>query len=1163
MDPRNQIEATLTRDALKRYRSEFPDRELSKHGTKGYPMTLLDFEIVFEYSASKPEVHFYVKDFRIDWGHGRRSASFPKKITNDCRVFELLQAAFRAAKELHEGGDSPILADGNQSDASVSSQGNIRLRQRASREVHPDSGISQEAFASQVPTAPQPAASNVIPTSDHEPLRKTAELLVHLGRCPKGLEGDTTASVNHMDRQGVNLQSSPRPAAEHKGQQLYNNRQGSKGVDDPLGLVDDQARRPATAPEIMPSCAATIDAGSRDFNSSADVEPSTAKIETGKDVNGAAAMQESQEFANEEPNTNRRDVEDTELRIDMGTFKRTETASSHNRLNQGYPGPWDGMTRIRTRDIRIPEEQKCLLESKRLWVPPPPGMDLPRGHVPPLLLDRWNKVAAQMNSFTQKRQSDRTGSGTPNCDIPPSRSPSSQSDSERSQFSNWTATPPPCDPRNELPPDSSPVRARALRQTKSPSANKDNADESPLPRDIGRGTVGNVGEDHHRVEHEDALENDAPGDSSQLNNDLMAVIAPEPGKKACAERPGHESDDESDSVMDTSIPCPLGGATQQMQHTSQSEKNHSCPSIPDPVQVMQTPAANIARLRSNGVTTNRGSSTKDGGRSSQERSSQAGKWSSQSRVVDTYGGNQHEGKGCRSQSRGTTISSVDEAGSIIDVMGTQEASGVNQPAYQSTPHSQHGVFLDSSEARIRDESASVWSSTPQAVSSQPFSSSREAPFSQADGDSRGLSIYSSSKETHPQDGFDKSQVPPLKRSAAEVEDGHPSSKRHKSAIQENDLLRKRAVGGDRNSDTPTRRQSYIIGSSELAGAVRAHEKFRSDYPSYSGDFAHFIELCHKLQCLRSGGKLTKSFLWDDFIIMHLQEYPGYLERCRAADAKSWDYEEYFTSTFSRALHKRRSLTASAIELGAAQYAPVAQPSRPAGLTPVRDGGDISSVHSPVNEPSHSRAHSHGTPPSGPIGADADHLPPTNLSQAHRNHDTPVDERESNQVEKLSSSVRKGPPTLFFENTGPEVNQESERGFGGSESDERDADVKMEEAHDTASIELGDDENPPSSPYEGPNNELEGSNETEGINENWFVSLRHIRPTGPVWSDDRNTPFKTWARADLNVKSERALRDWRYLSVDDRGVVQRTITSPDDHNEAARAASLHVQWYQLL
>ncbi|RMJ24408.1 hypothetical protein PHISP_04717 [Aspergillus sp. HF37] len=1138
-DSRNQIEAIVTSGALRQYQ-DFPDRELSKGRTHGYPMTLSDFEIVFEYSASKPIIHFYVKDFRVDWDYGRHRADPKKKITNDSGVSKLLKVAFTAAKELQQTRYQAIATSGDESDTSVRSQNNTNFHRRASRETVHDAGVSQEAFASQIPAVRQSTVSDIIPASKRDPHATKTGLLGHLERRPKKAEGGTAVNPNHMDQQGVEFNTSPHPVVEHEKQQLYSNRRDSKEAGDPSDLADGQTRTPAPAPEIT-----ATDTSNSNFNT--DAGSPTVKKPGEKGTNGTCASQAFQEPAAEGSGTKNRGMKDTESQSDMGTFKRSKDANSNNYLNQGHSDPWSGMARIRAHDIRILADQADLLENKRFWVPPPPGMDLPRGHVPPKLLERWNKIVMQRHTLTQENQSNHTVLGMRNGEISPSRSSTSQMESEGGTPFSWAPTPSNREPHDELPADSSPIRARTSRQIKSPNANKRNAHGNQLPRDIEQATMGNTGEDS-RVEPEDAGECHSPANSSHPE-----VTTPEPDNRACREHLENDSDGDSDSVMDTSVPCPLGGTTQQTQFTSQSEQevtrpgpSHTVFSSPGKIQVTETPAADLSHLRSKGAPIDSSGSTMDEGEeSSQQRSSEVGKWSSESRIVNTYGSN--ESKARRHQSQEGLNASLDEAGFNVHVMGTQE-SGESCLMHETTPHSQSAVVLDSSEVGRRARSGSVSSSAPQAAPSQPCPSLREVPFSQSEGESHGLSMCSSSRGTQSQRDTGNSQVPTLKRPAAEVEDDHPSPKRHKSAAHENGDSRNGTVEETMKPDTATRRQSYLSGSSKLADSLRAHEKFRSDYLSYSGDFTHFTELCHKLQCLRTEGKLTKSFLWDDFIIMHLQEYPGYAEECDAAGRKTLEYEDYFISHFSKAVHRRRSLTASAIELGAAQYASADQQNRPTSATVAGDEANPSSAQSRVDELPHSQASSHETAPSGRSGVDDGRSPATNSAPAGRNHDTSANERGSEPVEEPSSSNNNNnnnarPPTSSFESTDQEIKQDDSEPIidETEDNDDEGVDIKMEGAHDTESIELGEEDNPRASPHEAVDNEDEAPSEPASINENWFVSLRHIRPSGPVWSDDRNTPFKAWARADLNVKSERRLRGGRFLAVDNDGVIQRATT----------------------
>jgi hypothetical protein len=133
---------------------------------------------------------------------------------------------------------------------------------------------------------------------------------------------------------------------------------------------------------------------------------------------------------------------------------------------------------------------------------------------------------------------------------------------------------------------------------------------------------------------------------------------------------------------------------------------------------------------------------------------------------------------------------------------------------------------------------------------------------------------------------------------------------------------------DEKNDSPKKATPVVLtgqqnlwGGSNLVKAQRAYDKFRRDYPVYPGDFRHFTRMCAKLDTLRARGELQRSFLWDDFIIRHLEDYPRHLEACISAVEEPYRYEDYFIHTFSKPLYKKRSLTATAVEASATNCIP--------------------------------------------------------------------------------------------------------------------------------------------------------------------------------------------------------------------------------------------------
>lgn len=1128
-ESRNQVEAILSRGALDQYQRVSQGQDPTQIKPQGFFINLLDFEVVLVYST-KPTIHLYVKDFLIEWENNTGRAALGKTLINDRGVSHKLRKAFQKATEVQQTRNLTDLAGGNESDTSVRSQENTNSSRPAPGNVL-GAGVSQEAFVSQVPADHHYGSLDIAPAIERGPLTYANELLGLLGR-PEGARSERAGNTNNLDQQGVDPQTSQH-VAKHDKNQSRSDPRDSPEVNGSSVLNGSQTRVLTAVSEPMrPST--TVGTQTGGSKTGADIDPSTTKT-VDEDVNGTDIGPEGVK-ASRNSNSKGTVVEGTEEQI----TERPETPIGDNPPNSGNPDPWNGLSRIRARDVRIPSDQMSLLENKRCWVPPSPGTDLPRGHVPPPLLEQWNKTALRRNRSPDGEKLSHAVSGASHaCKGSPSRASStSETDSEGSQLS-WASSPSQRDPRKELPADSSPIRTKA-------------APKGELSRDVDSRIVGNVG--NPWLKDGDAGEPDISRDPSHQNQKLMDITVSIPGNGNSPEHSDDDDDDDydgnSDSPMDTSVPFPLGGTQQSQVTTSQSEQEFtsSGPSLPglstqEQVQVLETPSGYFNRRRSEGAAS-KGDTRKDEREEhdSQQRSSQVAKSSSQSWILNTYQCNEGTAKEPRSQE--ISNPSLGETGPSVDVMGTQ-INNESWSGQQATPHSPSDLVLDSSEVRQHGRSPTM--SAAQAAISQQLSSNSDALLSQSDVGSHGLGTYSSSRETRSQGGRGSSRGPNLKRPAAEIDGGESLPKRHKSVLQEIGQVTEANGRESSKSDAATRRQSYIGGSSKLADALRAHEKFQNDYPSYSGDFAHFTSLCHKLHCLRTEGKLTRSFLWDDFMIMNLQKYPKYLENCHAMNSKTLGYEDYFSSNFSRPSHRRRSLTASVIELVAAQYVSVDQ--SPPGPTAAHDDeANTSFTHSLANKLTHLRAHSIGTPAtSGQSDAGVDRIQTTSSSGHSRNLDTSVNEREPSVAEKQSSGADKDLATSSFDASQQEIQEISESSFGESESDEEDedADTQMEEAHETASIELFDENDASVSSQKVPV-EAEVSSGPESINENWFTSLRHIRPTGPVWSDDRNTPFKAWARADLNVLSERRLRGGRYLAVDKSGVIQRT-TRHHDHD----------------
>jgi hypothetical protein len=418
----------------------------------------------------------------------------------------------------------------------------------------------------------------------------------------------------------------------------------------------------------------------------------------------------------------------------------------------------------------------------------------------------------------------------------------------------------------------------------------------------------------------------------------------------------------------------------------------------------------------------------------------------------------------------------------------------------------------------------------------------------------------------------------------------------------------------------SRRETYINRSADNAEAQKVYEKFRSDYPDYDGDFNHFAMLCSKLQALRAKGHFQRSFLWDDFIIMHLKEYERYLNQMAAADVKTLEYENFFASYILRPSYKKRSLTAKGIEISAAQHEPSSAAGVPA--TPRRET-NTSFTGSLVDRFSNFHTHSFGAETPGSQSATTvDQLTrspspaslrepirdssaksrrmveepldmeptPTKVNRSHdptsnspseamadprhtpRHRDTSqrgncmVEEEELHDTQVTPKVTRsrhvhgipgRPNPSLAKKSLEPQVtsgvlpssdvNREDDDARSIPETIPSNDEVEqgtMDEIHENASVELGDDETSAVPAADQSDAGSDAVSEADSFDEDWVGwHCRRLQSTGPFWSDDPNTPFKILARADANVKSELLRRGMARFPVDERGVIQPLVDYP--------------------
>ncbi|KAJ5500270.1 hypothetical protein N7453_009321 [Penicillium expansum] len=693
---------------------------------------------------------------------------------------------------------------------------------------------------------------------------------------------------------------------------------------------------------------------------------------------------------------------------------------------------------------------------------------------------------------------------------------------------------------------------------------------SPSPEEVTRKPKNSVSSDHdpgddpfprHNASKSLDVVNAQP--SSTIQEHFHNESSPAENAPSKSELRDESSSDESDEPeMETYVPFALGGSL-PLSSQPEQELTSSGPSLPrfvgGTIQVVETPAVHTTSLNPEKKSKQRAVFQAP---SSQQPYSQALKTSPSSRILNTYRSQDSHGHSDISQEAPNPSLPVLEDESLrVDVLGTQtQTSSVHAPS-QATVQSSSDVVLDSSRPAQRQRGSSIFyldaSDDP---SSFPYASYHSLPTSQLHGPSQD-----SSRGPFSLDGA--SQLPglsPMELTTWVATHGESPSKSSRPPRCEN------ADAGQKASHSPNvelvaRRQGFIGKSDKYAEAQTIYEKFCNDYSLYSGDFAHFTEMCSKLQTMRQRGQLQRSFLWDDFVIQHLEEYPRYFTESASQESKPLVYEDFFCSTFPRPRHKKRSLTAHGVEIVASQFVPaphqvtiqgevaqdiaiqneVANPSFTASLVE-----KLSTLHAqsfgdvPVPDISMPTATQSSPSPSISTSSHSMELKVESDDSFNEQIDSQIITSSNDQKPVFSSHDEEMIDATQYDadniRIAPDANDVEMAETGMDEIDE--TQERDDTHHETASIELGDDTDDhristsPAAPAAlGSLNVAEPERPRQ--RRPWFRSLRNIFPTGPVWSDDPDTPFKRWARQDQNVLQELKRRGGARVLTDEKGVIR--------------------------
>ncbi|KAL4743127.1 hypothetical protein BDV11DRAFT_178998, partial [Aspergillus similis] len=1059
-----QIEAVLSTGSLQEYNDNFTNNPLNRDRCLGYTIQLDDFELVYEYHAGRPNVHLVLS--LIKSGH---------------QTIEPSQETVDSSGQNNENGD--ILADGH-----------------TQRERH--------QFMSQLP---RPLSRSPDQSPTHGAVLYSGKLLERLEQTRSSKLRQPSREI-YLDAQQIQPIHGPN-AVRHQNTHHMSTSNAHH--------VPPEKQRAAAA--TAGDRGTPMSVSSEPLMTQAISRPSSEKAARQSLSPQKAERQLPRRTVERSgyPNSPERQLQSQPQSCEDGTpLPISPDKNAKSKIADPWEG-MTGISRadVTVPD----DQKMLLESDPTPWFPPPAGYELASGNVPLALLAEWNELAFRRNQTEDSRPKTADDGRPASPSTPVSETSSESLSVSWVETPGRTPSRGVLLPRDSSPLRDDSVRPQRAQSLGDQNNIADSTDlqmqtvvEDPVPKlegntdptftnprpaiaepnaeaiapDMVCADSGHVSEDSRSRSEmapddrcSDSEMNKGPGAgaiSSGMSNDdgHDANVSSESqrktavGAEAIAKGPagssyqsdgssdsddpkrneapdvevsnpdpapgvGHETDSSSDSEMSVAIPQPLSGSTQQ-------ETSTQVVSSPEPslsgfagqnVQVVETPAV---LSESRPVLSSQDASRAD----LAESQSQPDK-SPQSRILNTYTSHEGDSKEGTSQdnSMSLTVSAPDPL-SCVHVMGTPLSSQVPPP--QPTPQSASDYVYTSSGPSVVEGSVPA-ASIYHTQSSKASSFYHEPPSSSmlSIDDHLSPNIRSSVRGT----SIKPDRASPLKRFASEIDSDRSSpSKRSKLDVKPTTVK----TEGGLDENIIARHQNYIINSAQSVEAAGIFEKFRGDYPNYAGDYEHFIKLCSRLRSFRDRGSLQRSFLWDDFIIKHLETYPSYLAECHYNHTKPLKYEEYFADTFSKPTYKRRSLDIPGISVCAAQVVTIDEP-----VESQKPNGAKTSFTASLSEHL-SRLHTHSFTVQDPSSQNT-------LSE----DDQSVAESDSKSQYSIPDSEPARAAAREHSDEHMNVNHSQETNdlptvWEDSDEDMENASIDVDvddTVHETASVELGDDETP--------------------------------------------------------------------------------------------------------
>ncbi|KAJ5888303.1 hypothetical protein N7495_008344 [Penicillium taxi] len=939
MDSKCQIDAILmfSPEALATLRDSIDSSKIPNCPQK-HMITLLDFKFVFTYSTPAVQLHLVVNHCRIHFDDG------PAKFTPSKKIKKIHFKDLDQAKQKALQSRPPVKS--NIAMTPTCKSVSHEINQSFQSQSEQPSGVQSQQLVTQ------------IISHDHDVLKSGSEVALSRSRGADLLRNLTS-----------NWNKSSRNSSEEKSQ-VSSPR--ILPLDDVGSTKRTRIKEPTETAPLSPFRSGHMDRRisiESQFGTESPVrkDPGTHKLSKKRRLEVTeSAAKEVAELSEDIPSKKRQrtDIIQEELEEQLETqlpINQPGMPSSSNTLfdperditpvnvdDPKFGDPWEGLVSISSHDITIPKDQDELLNNNICWIPPKTGDLMPQAHVPPSLLQIWNNIAARsLRSTEQDRAASVDRPVTPTQDTVSSAA---------SEASNWSPSPLSHFRRPNLPADSSPVAPRRPSEILAiPAGNEESEDihgsqissqadrnENYWPQSTTKSLVTEKSLSPRKFfktvhegmlppatraspAHSEKSDGQVYGQaSSQLESQVLIPSPLLPEESSISTHPiqstaNEETDSDDESMMDVSVPLGLGEAWPCPTQSSQAEPELASSALfvssahVEHVQVAETPTVGHQKLSKN--------QTEPEPFNSILSSSQAHNRSSQSRVLNTY----HSHQKYQSSAQDSELSKKTRDDTpLVHVPGTQvEASSMNQEFQSQSQNVSSEIVPDSSEGH---ENLPLSNSHLVEPLSPNFPSSHEPAPSQQNPSSQDTAM-----KVTPVHGWTPINGPtelprafPLGPLASADQDQSPS-KNPRSPKRARKIVKKSLPTTTQNNVSVELRQEYVGSQATPEDAQEVYRHFCSEYTNYSGDFGHFSEVCAKLKALQVQGKLQRPYLWDDFAIMHFEEYPEYIHECTLQERKTLSYEEYFMNKFSKANYKKRFLTADRIDLVACKFMPTDMP----------------------------------------------------------------------------------------------------------------------------------------------------------------------------------------------------------------------------------------------